>query len=435
MSKHKIAIIGAGVSGLAAAVQLLERSGQELDITIYEARREPGGRTRSYLDVESGDELDNGQHLLMACYHETLDYCRQIGSMGNLKIQKRLSIPFWIAPEQRLARLDIPSLPAPLSFIAGVLKTSLLSRQEKLGALSFGSFLRKANPRALMTMTCSDLFRKHRQPEGAIQKLWEPIVLAAMNAPIRIASAAVFVHTLRLIFLGSRRDASLAFPTVGLGALLIRPAIDHLERNGVTIRLGTPIEAIVKSPSGFELHSLDRVHEAEVVVVSSPLDSVPMPIELPSTSTSPIVNAYFWLDEVVQPSPILGHVGTTLQWSFAHASRSAAQRIALTVSAADALVQKDASAITDILWREFIAAFPGSTARLLRSQIIKEKRATVLLDPATQRARPSARTDIRGLYLAGDIVQNMLPATIEGAVRNGRTAARMLMEDFSITAK
>lgn len=418
MPKARVAIIGAGVSGLAAAIHILDRAHDQVDLTIYEARREAGGRTRSFIDPETGDELDNGQHLLMGCYHATLEFCRMIGTYDELDFQRSLRVPFQL--DDWAAELRLPPLPAPLNLLAGLMSTKLLSGPEKIAALSFGNFLRKAEPSRFRLMTCSDLFRKLRQPRGLIKKLWEPIALATLNTPINIASAEVFVNTLKLIFLGSRRDPSLVFPRVGLTRLLIQPAMEKLAAANASIRLGHSVGKVQHANGRF---TVDGNSFDAVIVSSSGGADLQLPITLPKTSYSPILNAYFWLDRVVQTSPVQAYVGTTLQWSFAKSSHFAAQRLALTVSAADDVIQLPNGELTQMLWRELRRA-TGRDAVLLKAQIIKEKRATMLLDVATQNSRPKCETEFRGLFLAGDTVQNGLPATIEGAVRNGRSASR-----------
>src|SRR5687768_8954225 len=121
----RVAIIGAGVSGLAAAIHLDRLAGENTHITIFDARRQAGGRTRSYIDKESGDILDNGQHLLMGCYHETLEYCRLIGSVSEIDWQETMEIPFFTGLG-RSQRLRLAKLPAPFHLLWGLISTDLL---------------------------------------------------------------------------------------------------------------------------------------------------------------------------------------------------------------------------------------------------------------------------------------------------------------------
>ena len=425
MKDSKIAIIGAGVSGLSAAVALVEHGFR--NITIFEARKEAGGRTRSYVDPTTGDVLDNGQHLLLGCYRSTLKYLKTIGS-DHLLQRKRLSIHFHEAGREIPALLQLPpkSRP-PINLLGGLWSSKLLTKREKLAAAWLGLAFDASSAKNAEGMTCEALFRKLHQPEGLIKKLWEPIVLATINAPIQKASAVLFVNVLREAFLSGKEASDLLIPTVGLSALLVDPAVQLLEKNDVRIRLSSPVRTIEKENGNFKIVT-DGETAAFDAVIYSGQSSEPLPNEvrssIPDFEYSPIVNAYFWLDREVFSAPVHSFMGTTLQWAFPKPSVRFAQRLALTVSAADALVEKTNEEIRHILWVDLCATVPEArNARLLHFQIIREKRATALITPSVQSKRPRTATSIPGLWLAGDIVQNGLPATIEGAVRNGHTAA------------
>lgn len=435
---YRIAIIGAGTSGLAAAVKLYSAHvSRPLAITIFESRREAGGRTRSFIDSETGDTLDNGQHLLMGCYTSTIDYLRTIGSEHLLYKQDSLEIPFLLPKEHRMSTLKLPAyLPVPLNMTVGLFQTDLLHQYEKLAAIRFGmGMMLFRYDKQMAHSSCADLFRFAHQPVSLIEKLWAPIVIGTLNLPPEKASAQVFLHTMRLIFLQDKKHSSLLFPKVGLSDLLINPALDYLSSHGCGIKYGQTIQTI---KAGNNLVYVDTGKGNDVfdalIFAGNYHDVSFLPEEIartiPEIKYSPIANAYFWVDKKIVGLPICGFIGTSLEWCFTKPTQYAAELLACTKSAADDLIKKDNDEITDIFWKDIKRSFPHSDAKLLRSVIIKEKRATPLLDAALQLHRPKTKSIIPNFYLAGDLVQNGLPMTIEGAVRNGQKAAHEVLKNI-----
>ncbi|MFI5202724.1 MAG: hydroxysqualene dehydroxylase HpnE, partial [Candidatus Kapaibacterium sp.] len=412
MQNSKIAIIGAGVSGLAAAVALTERGFRNL--TLFEARRDAGGRTRSYTDPTTGDVLDNGQHLMMGCYHSTLEYVRWISSDELLQ-----RAPLWIHFHE--AGRNVPAilrLSPNSNLLVGLWRSRILTPHEKFAATRLGLAIDASSAKNCEGMTCEQLFSKLHQPAGLVRKLWAPIVLATINAPVEQASAVLFVNVLREAFLSGHEASDLLLPKSGLSDLLIDPAIRMLKKEGAAIRLSTPVRMIEKNGTTLRIATDDSPEDFDAVIYcGQSSDSLPQEIRpsIPEFEFSPIVNAYFWLDRPVLRGPIHGFLGTTLQWAFPWPSNYATERLALTVSAGNTLAERTNEEIRHILWTDLCAAVPEAReARLLHHQIIREKRATPLITPSVQQQRPLTSTAVRGLYLAGDLVQNGLPATIEG---------------------
>ncbi len=407
---------------MAAAVRLSEAGHRH--ITLFEARREAGGRTRSFLDPKTGDALDNGQHLLMGCYTATLDYLERIGSSKFVE-RTPLRIPFWSQTGVRSFTID-RTLAPPLNLLSAIMRTSLLTLAEKRAAAALGNAVwRSRLPANLHTMTCSELFEQFDQPLSLVEKLWSPIVLATINATVERASAILFVNVLREAFFSSRKASAMLLPKCGLSELLIDPAVALLQEKGVTIRLGESVRRIEREDSGIRVvtDSADTVFDS---IINSAADLQGLESV---TRYSPIVNAYFWLNRPIFNAPVHAFVGMTLQWAFPKPSIYSAQRVALTISAADAIVEKSNDEITKMLWSDLTRIVPAAReAKLLHSQIIREKRATPLLSPSMQKIRPECVTNDKRFILAGDFVQNGLPATIEGAVRNGFRAAEFVSE-------
>ena len=428
---YRVAIVGAGTSGLAAAVKLYSaHSSRPFAVTIFESRREAGGRTRSFIDSETGDTLDNGQHLLMGCYTSTIEYLRTIGSEHLLQKQNSLEIPFLLPNEHRMSILKLPAhLPVPLNMSVGLFQTDLLYQYEKLAAVRFGmGMMMFRYDKQMAHSSCADLFRFAQQPVTLIEKLWAPIVVGTLNLPPEKASAQVFLHTMRLIFLQNKKHSSLLFPKVGLSDLLINPALDYLLSHGCEIRYGQTIQTIKAGNNLVYVETAEGNTVFDALIFAGNYHDISfMPKEIsriiPIVKYSPIANAYLWVDKKIVGMPICGFIGTTLEWCFTKPTHYAAELLACTKSAADDLMKKDNGEITDIFWNDIKRSFPNNNAKLIRSVIIKEKRATPLLNVELQLHRPNTKMIIPNLYLAGDLVQNGLPMTIEGAIRNGQRAA------------
>ena len=414
------------MSGLAAAVRLAHAG--ERQLTIFEARREAGGRTRSYLDPVTGDILDNGQHLIMGCYRDTLRYLQLIGSDDRIQ---RLPLSIRFHERGKSAVLEIPpkSKP-PQNLLAAIWSSPILTIREKLSAIWFGMAIDASSLKSCEGLTCAELFLKFRQPKETVRKLWAPIVLATINAPLEQASAVLFVSVIREAFLSGPNASDLLIPNAGLSELLIDPALRMLHASGATVRLSTAVRAIELRQGGLSVGT-DYGEELFDSVIYAGQSSKPLPPEvqatIPNLEYSPIVNAYFWLDRKVLDGPVHAFLGTSLQWAFPKASTYSEQRLALTVSAANELAEHTNEEIRHILWTDLCTAVPAAReARLMHHQIIREKRATPLITPSLQADRPKAATPVPHLFLSGDLVQNGLPATIEGAIHNGFTAADLL---------
>ncbi|HEY6171639.1 MAG TPA: hydroxysqualene dehydroxylase HpnE [Candidatus Kapabacteria bacterium] len=431
--KRRVAIIGAGVSGLAAAVELFELSHEydtDIEVAIYEARREAGGRTRSFVDNETGDTLDNGQHLLMGCYTSTIDYLKAIGSYNKIERSLSLEIPFHFTGGSSLS-LSLPKyIPTPVNLLVGIMRSSLLAGFEKSAAIRFGiDILLFAHDKNSHDMTCDSLFVKTKQPETLVKKLWEPIILATMNAPTSKASAQVFINIMRVIFFHDRRYSQILFPKVGLSELLIDPALEYLSKKKCEIKYGAVIGGLTRVNGLAHILGEDG---KTIEVYDAAIDAATNFTRSEGFTYSPIVNVYFWVDRKILDAPINGFIGTSLQWCFPKPSRFAKQLIACTVSAGEELVHKTNDEITDILWKDILQTIPSAKyATLVHSKIIKEKRATVLLTPDNQKLRPNRTSEEKNIYFAGDLAQNSLPMTIEGAVRNGQICARKVLESLS----
>ncbi|MBC8124747.1 MAG: FAD-dependent oxidoreductase [Candidatus Kapabacteria bacterium] len=426
----KILVIGGGWSGIAAAIEATKRGAT---VMLVEERQYLGGRARSFVDRTSGDEIDNGQHVMMGCYHALLNVVRELGTEHLLERQKSLRVAFADA-STRVDSLDASALPGKYGVGFGLIRLRGMSVFSRLQALRLALFISFgwASGKGL---TCSEFLRAHGQTADAVKRFWEPVVLATINAPLSTASAELLVVVMRLAFLGPREDSQILIPTVGLSQL-ISPFRKWLEDRGGSCTTGTSVETleIVEGKVRSVQLSNDTSVEVDRVVSCIPQRALHRlltgsgmnPIREKPTPSSPIISVYLWYCKQWMPTDFVAALGTTVQWVF-DKHRIKAGLVAVTVSAGYGIVTENSEDIVALCDAELRTLFPQmSTVVLERGVVIKEKHATPLLTPEMVEERP-ATTELTGvasnLFLAGDWTATGLPATLEGAARSGVNAS------------
>ncbi|RMF32909.1 MAG: FAD-dependent oxidoreductase [Chlorobiota bacterium] len=436
-NKPRCIVIGAGVAGIAAAV---EATLLGMSVVLVEAHRYVGGRARSFRDELTGDELDNGQHVAMGCYQNLRHILRELGTESLLAPNDPVPIVFASARGERDV-FNPYRWSGRLGVADGLLRLQSFSLAERLRLLIGGIC---ASLGADREMTASDVLRACRQSESLIERFWEPLVLATLNAPVSIADGALLRAVLQRAIFGGGDSHYLLVPRAGLSKLW-QPLERWLTERGGTIRLGTRAEDLVWLDDrviGVATSTGEEIRGAAVIAAVPPKAYVRLlPQRYRSTvaflaqlETMPIVSVYLWYDRPLVIPPVVGLWGTTAQWVFDRAAfleRSDDQQqrypghIEVTISAAHALAQQPTDAIVAHVNRELCTVFPQmKKARLLHWRVIKERSATPLLTPKTSRLRLSASSGIAGLYVAGDWTATGLPATLEGAAASGIAAAR-----------
>lgn len=429
-----VVIIGAGWAGVAAAIHAAEHGAR---VTVIEDRPYIGGRARSFTDRNTGTTIDNGQHLLMGCYREVLHVLRTLGTMDQVERQTALRVSF-VDAGGRQDILDASALPGKLGVALGIMRLRTIPASARLAAIRFAVRL-TMNRIDAHGLTCAELFARYRQPSAIIRRLWEPIVLATMNAPIDRASADVFCTVMRLAFLGSTEDSQLLIPRGGLSDLLT-PFPDWLSARGGTLIPGVAVVRLSCSDNrvtSVELSSGDVISDVDAVISCVPQRAM-MRIWTASDQPladheepphSPIVSVYLWYSQQWMTTDLVATLGTTTQWVF-NKERIAPGLVALTISAASALASEEREAITAACDAELRMLFPDrlSGVVLRHSQVIKEKSATPVFTPQAHAERLSSDAfGIDNMRIAGDWVQTGLPATLEGAAFSGVLAASDLL--------
>lgn len=423
-----VAVIGAGWAGLAAAVTLAQAGTR---VTVFEAARHLGGRART-LDIE-GRALDNGQHVLIGAYRETLRLMRAVGAdPQQLLARQPLAIEY---PGK--FRLRVPRLPAPLHLAEALLTATGLSWGERLAAVRFIKSMRGKAYRIPADMSVAALLAQHRQTGALSRYLWEPLCVSALNTPAASASAQTFLNVVRDGLDGAREDSDLLIPRADLGRLFPEPASALVRASGGSVQLATPVRALDSSDGGFILDQRpERYSHAILAVGPHQLDALldrhaalaPLRRSVAAFAYEPIYTCYLqYPQEVSMPQPMTGFDGGSIQWVFDRGRLNAIPGLlAAVISARGAHQSTSQDTLANAIHRELCVLLPGLPAPLW-SRVIAEKRATYSCRPGV--ARPANRTAVGRLYLAGDYTASDYPATLESAVRSGMLAAQLVRED------
>ena len=399
----KVAVVGAGWAGLAAAVDLTRRGAA---VTLYEAGRVAGGRGRSV--TIDGRTLDNGQHLLLGAYRETLALMRSVGSDPDALFDRR---PLQVVDHDGF-RLALPSWPAPFNVAWGLLTAATVSLPEKLKTALWMQRVKWRGFRLTRDESVADWLDAAGQTGVLRQKLWDPLCLAALNTPAERASAQLFANVLR-DSLGSprRADTDLLLPRVPFGELLPEPACRWLTENGATLRFGHRVRSVADACVDGE------AYDAVIVAVAPQHVGALLPEIDADFDYEPIATVYLQFAANTRlPFPLLHLGGNTGAWAVDRGNGL----FGCAISG-----QGDWESLSDEALAAEIETALGLGPADWR-QVIREKRATFCSRP--QLTRPSHITADPRLVLAGDYTWADYPATLEGAVRSGLRAAEIVLE-------
>jgi squalene-associated FAD-dependent desaturase len=437
-----VVIVGAGFAGLSAAVRLA-REGKR--VIVLEARSRLGGRATAFADRETGELVDNGQHVLLGCYTETFAFLRDIGASDHVRLQPSLRVTM-IDRAGRRSRLECPPLPPPLHLLAGVLDWDALGWRDRVSILRMATPLRLARRElrpgarriaASPGETVTSWLVRNGQTARLRELLWDPLALAALNQLPERAAAPPFARVLAEMFGSDPRAAAIVLPAKPLHRMYAEPAREYIERHGGVVRTGVPATVLVDRDRVVSVEGAGERWTRAAVISTVPWFALPDLIQghAPSLAgtldrartmeSSPIVTVNLWFDRAVMDEPFLGLPGRAMQWVFDKRAvfGSEASHVSLVSSGASPLVHLANHELIAHAHEELLDALPAiRDAALLRATVVREPRATFSLAPGQPR-RPPTATPVRGLFLAGDWIDTGLPATIESAVTSGHRAA------------
>jgi hydroxysqualene dehydroxylase len=412
MSKT-VHIVGAGISGLSAAVRLANAN---FNVHVHEATQQAGGRCRSYFDAATNLTIDNGNHLLLSGNSHALAYARSIGTEAGLVGPKRAQFPFVDLTTGQRWQLDLGDSRLPLWVFDQARRVPDTGLSDYLALLP------------LIWAAKSKLVGDTIPCKGTLyHRLVQPLLLAALNVDPPEGSAGLAGAVVRETLLAGGRACRPLIARDGLSAVLVEPAIKLLQGRGASIQFGHELRAL-----GMSANSVGELKFGDDTVAIGPDDAVVIAVPpRPAASLLPglktpskfraIVNAHFRFDPPKDMPPIVGVVGGLVEWLFAFP-----QRLSVTISNGDRLVELPREDLARAIWRDICKAAKVQ-GELPPWQIVRERRATFEATPEQNALRPGAVTNWTNLFLAGDWTDTGLPATIEGSVRSGNRAADLVL--------
>ncbi|MEO8102275.1 MAG: hydroxysqualene dehydroxylase HpnE [Betaproteobacteria bacterium] len=432
-----VAVIGGGYAGMAAAVAL---AGSGIGVTVFEAGKVLGGRARR---VEyRGETIDNGQHILSGAYSEMQKLMARVG----VPVESVSRIPLTLAMPPDFS-LRAPRWIAPLHLAWALLTAKGLALSDRLAAIGFMQSLKRSNFRVGATETVASLLAAHHQPDKLIRYLWQPLTVSALNTPMDTASAQVFANVLRDTLASDRAASDLILPRRDLSGLFPDAAADWVAARGGCVHRGQRIKSVVVDNGKFQLATEAGGSTFNAVIVAigpHQFESFSLPADcavLPAFSYEPIVTIYLKFEQQVRlPLPMFGQVGGMAQWFFdrrqlaadAVASSRPDGLIAAVISASGAHEDLSQDALAARVLDE-LGRHTGPLPALAWHKVIIEKFATFACTPSIHTKRPGCLTATPGIFLAGDYTAGDYPATIEGAIRSGISAADHVSRYLSTT--
>jgi hydroxysqualene dehydroxylase len=411
--QNTVHIIGAGISGLSAAIRLVNAG---LTVHLHEATQQAGGRCRSYFDAATNLTIDNGNHLLLSGNRHALAYARSIGTEAGLVGPKRAQFPFVDLATGQRWQLDLGESRLPLWVFDESRRVPDTGLRDYLALMP------------LIWAAQSKLVGDAIPCEGTLyQRLVQPLLLAALNVDPPEGSAGLAGAVVRETLLAGGQACRPLIARDGLSAVLVEPAIKLLQAKGASVQFGHELREL-----GISSGRVGELKFGGDSVAIGPDDAVVMAVPpRPAASLLPglktptkfraIVNAHFRFDPPRDMPPLLGVVGGLVEWLFAFP-----QRLSVTISNGDRLVDMPREELAQAIWQDVCKA-GGVQGDLPPWQIVRERRATFEATPEQNALRPGTATAWKNLFLAGDWTDTGLPATIEGSVRSGNRAADLVL--------
>ncbi len=432
----KAIVIGAGWAGLSCAVELAD---QGYEVTVLEGSGRLGGRASSFTEKITGTCVDNGQHLLMGCYHSTLHFLKKIGSLEHLEAQKNLSVDF-VNKDAEFFSLHCRDLPSPFHILSGLWGLKSLSLKEKISTFKVYSALKKTDSNGSNTQTVEEWLKSLGQSEKSLKYFWDPITLATLNEQSSIAEAESLKIVLREALFSTKEDSKIYISKVGLSDLCGPGSEKYLKERKGEIRLNTlvtKINTVGDSVRGVVLRDGTTL-TADVYISALPYfilknilqgdqSKTPFFHPLNQLKSSPIFSISIWFDGPITDKDFVGLVDGDIHWLFNKGKISGVPEegyVSLVISGAHKYLEMSNEELLKLALENLRRSFPIVASRkILHSLIQREKNATLSPRVGSSQYRLPQKTPLKNFYLCGDWTDTGYPATIESAVLSGVKAA------------
>ena len=430
-SSNKIAIFGGGLAGLSAAVAL---GSARYQVSLYEARAFLGGRATSYpMNSESGPGpvIDNCQHILLKCCNNLQDFYRRLGVEQKVHFSREF---YWMEPGGRTSVMKRGVFPAPAHFAESFAGLRFLGATDKLGIaralLAVRSEYGKRDD--LDSLSMLTWLKEKKQTERAIARFWRQVLVSAVNEELDAMAASHGLQVFYLGFLAGADNYEMGLPTVPLAELYAPEhwvTYENVEFHfretlgQLRIEEGAVVSAVVNG----------RQVVADAYVMALPFDRVmsiapELKLDLSAFCHVPITGIHLWFDRSITDLPHATFLDKTIHWLY---NKEGGKHVQVVVSASRSLTKMTKEEVVELVVRELAEYFPMvRNARLERSHVVKEMRATFSAMPGLEMKRPMSETPISKLFLAGDWTRSGWPSTMEGAVRSGYKAAEAIAASF-----
>ena len=442
-------VVGAGAAGLAAAAAL---AGAGKSVIVLERKPYVGGRACSY-EHPALHEVVDSQHVLLGCCTNLIELCEQSGSADKIRWYDQQT---FLEPGGRSSTISASGLPAPFHFAPSFLGMSMLGWKDKLGmARGLMEFFR--GYAAEDNESIEQWLKRTRQTELSIRHFWNPILMATLNDRVAHCSTRYAGKVFHELFIKSSTGGRLGIPTVPLSEFYMAAA-RLIESCGGTVQLRASVEAITQEQGGpWRVNIADTSYTSESIILALPFEQTQrllpairlneqysgpalntrdeLELKMARQVHSPFTSILLWFDREITDLDHAWLLNTTIEWFF-HKSRirryapEKGSYVELVIAGSRAQLSMTREEILSGALNELQLFFPEvKRAKLLKSGVLKEARATFSVVPGLDQFRPPQTTDWPGLYLAGDWTATEWPSTMEGAVRSGRLAAGAVMGD------
>ena len=435
---RSVIIAGGGWAGLAAAIELIQHG-----ITPYliESAPQLGGRARTLTSDSIGP--DNGQHLLIGAYRETLRLM-QICGIKEEKVLRRAPLKLHNLYQGRSSIIQLGHyLPAPLHMAWGIISAKGLSWRARIDLNRASLWMLRHKFSLKVDISVEQLMQNLGQSNESYRLFWEPLTLAALNTPADIASSQLLLKVLERSFNKDHHASDSLIPICGLSEILPNPAQDYIQRHNGTVQCRQRLEQIIPEKGNWLLETnrgllacknlilaLPHRQSRRLLAPLKPMQAVVN--DLNQIQNQPIITLYLQYPDSVQlPSPFIGVPGTLLQWVFDHRISGSTGLIAVVISAEGAHTKLNRLTLQKQIIEELKRHFPH-WPKPIKTQILHEHHATLSASAEINQHRPKNQTTMPGLFLAGDYTNTGLPATLEGAVCSGVESARKIIENRAI---